>query len=126
MTDTRRRTIDQHLDTIEHSRSLRGQHWAMLRLAALVKLVAEIRSAPKDEQESLASHATARLKPIAHELSDLWEPAGDMILAEVQSDDEPAIDPLAVLADLAPSMVKIDRALERLGREWREAQSRLN
>lgn len=118
--------IDQHLDLIEQSRMKRSSYFALQRLAALSKLVSAIRSAPAEEQEALAAHAVARLKPIAHELLDLWEPAADMIGSEVESDEEPAIDPLSVLADLAPSMLRVDRVLRQLNREWRARQSTLN
>lgn len=118
--------INQHLATIEAHRASRDRHFALLRLAALSKLVAAIRSAGAEEQEALAAHASARIRPIAHELPDLWEPAADMLTSDIESDEEPAIDVLTVLANYAPSILQMERILEQLGREWRAKHARLN
>jgi len=112
-------TIEESLTIIETDRHRRGEYHAQRRLTALGDLIEAIRSAPETEQESLAAHAKDRLKPIAHELLDLWEPAADMIGSVIERDDEPAIDPLTVLADFAPSILWVESAMRSLAQAFK-------
>lgn len=118
--------VEIHLRAIEKIALKRGSYSQLQKLAALHRLIDAIRTAPTEQQETLAKFTAERLLPLVPDLPDLYEAAADMITHVVEADDEPAITPLSLLANRAPSVLHIDGILLALGASERARLARLH